>query len=123
MLGQQNEHRTPRGIAAAAALFSLAGAAAAFGVAACCALPLGLAAVGLGTAWLGGIALAAAPHQGVLMGLSAASLIGAAALLLSARRRAACLRDGSCKRPAFRSVTIAGLLVGGVLLGAGYAFA
>jgi mercuric ion transport protein len=123
MPGQHSEHQTPPGIAApAAALFSLAGAAAAFGAAACCAVPLGLATVGLGAAWLGGIALAAAPHQGFLMGLSATSLI-AAALLLRVHRRAACRRDSFCARPALRSLTIAGLLVGGALLGAGYAFA
>lgn len=107
----------------AAAMLALGGLAAAFGVAACCALPLGLAAVGLGTAWLGGIALAAAPYQGLLMGLSAASLTAAAALVVRSYRRSACRSDGSCARPAVRSVTIVGLLVGGVLLGAGYAFA
>jgi len=107
----------------AAAALAVGGLAAAFGAAACCALPLGLAALGLGTAWLGSIALAAAPHQGLLMALSAASLLGAGLLVLRAWRRTDCRTDGACARPAYRGLTIAGLLVGGALLGAGYAFA
>jgi mercuric ion transport protein len=104
----------------AALLLAFGGLAAAFGVAACCALPLGLATLGLGTAWLGGIALAAAPYQGVLMGLSAASLLGAAALVARSSRRPACL-GGVCARSPLRSLATVGLLAGAVLLGAAYA--
>ncbi len=107
----------------AAAMLALGGLVAAFGVAACCALPLGLAALGLGTAWLGGIALAAAPYQGLLMGLSAATLMGAAALVVRSYRRSACRSDGACARPVVRSLTIVSLVAGSLLLGAGYAFA
>jgi mercuric ion transport protein len=100
----------------AALLLAIGGLAAAFDVAAS-ALPLGLASLGLGTAWLGGIALAVAPHQGVLMGLSAASLLGAAALVARSSRRPACW-GGVCARSPLRSLTIVGLLAGAVLLGA-----
>ena len=46
-----------------AALLTLSGIGAAFGVAACCALPIMLATAGIGTAWLAGIASVTAPHR------------------------------------------------------------
>ena len=42
---------------------TLGGLVAAFVVASCCGLPFLLATAGLGTAWLGGFALLAAPHR------------------------------------------------------------
>ncbi|MBN8907782.1 MAG: hypothetical protein J0H99_14365, partial [Rhodospirillales bacterium] len=54
---------------------------AAFGVASCCALPFLLATLGLGTAWLGGIALLAAPHRLFLLAASALCLVAGAVLL------------------------------------------
>src|SRR3546814_9248079 len=53
--------RPPKGIGTAT--FTLAGIAAAFGLAACCALPFLLASVGLGAAWLAGVAVVAAPYR------------------------------------------------------------
>jgi hypothetical protein len=41
------------------------GLAAAFGLASCCGLPFLLASMGLGTAWLTGFALLAAPHRSI----------------------------------------------------------
>jgi mercuric ion transport protein len=52
--------------ASGAALLTLGGLAAAFGLASCCALPLLLTTLGLGTAWLSVVAVMAAPHRGVL---------------------------------------------------------
>src|SRR5215472_10946782 len=46
-----------------AVLLTLGSLFAAFGVASCCGLPFMLATLGLGTAWLGGFALLAAPHR------------------------------------------------------------
>ena len=57
-----------------AMLLTLGGIVAAFAVASCCGLPLTLATLGLGTAWLGGSALLAAPHRlGLLVAATACS--------------------------------------------------
>jgi mercuric ion transport protein len=106
-----------------AVLFTLGGLAAAFGVASCCALPLLLTTVGASTAWLGGLALLAAPHRGVLLIFGALCLAGGAALLWRQQRTAAtCGPNGICTPPAIRALTLVGLLVGVALLWAGYAY-
>ncbi len=63
------------------ALLTLGGLAAAFGVAACCALPLLLVSLGLGSAWLGGIASLSAPFRSLLLVFAALALAGGAFLL------------------------------------------
>jgi mercuric ion transport protein len=104
-------------------LLTLGGLAAAFGVASCCALPLLLTTLGLGTAWLGGIALLAAPHRSFLLAAAAVCLLGGAALLWWQRAAAVCGPSAACSRPAVRGLTIVGLLLGLVLLTLGYAYA
>lgn len=107
-----------------AALLTLGGVAAALGAASCCALPLLLAPLGLGTAWLGVVALLAAPHQGLLLAVAAVCLLGGAVLLWRQRAAtAACVPGAVCVRPAVRGLTAAGLLLGSVLLALGYAVA
>jgi mercuric ion transport protein len=105
-----------------AALMVLGGLAAAFGAASCCALPVLLATLGLGSAWLGGIALLAAPHRPVLLALAATGLVSGFYLLWRQQRQAACSRGAVCVGPAFRGVIMAGLLLGAVLLYLGYAY-
>ena len=106
------------------ALLTLGGLAAAFGVAACCALPLLMISLGLGTAWLGGIASVAAPIRSLLLVFAALALAGGAALLWRQQRHAAtCGPNGVCTPPVVRLVTLVGLIVGIVLLIAGYLFA
>ena len=75
-------------VSSGAALVTLAGLAAAFGLASCCALPLLLTTIGVSTAWLGGVALMAAPHRGVLLAIGAFCLLGGAirAVAPAARR-------------------------------------
>jgi mercuric ion transport protein len=104
-------------------LLTLTGLAAAFGVASCCALPLLLATAGLGTAWLGGIALLAAPHRPFLLAASTLCLLGGAVLLWRQRTVTACAPGALCARPGVRGLTLAGLLLGLVLLYLGYAYA
>jgi mercuric ion transport protein len=104
-------------------LLTLAGLVAAFGVASCCGLPFLLATLGLGTAWLGGFALLAAPHRVLLLVAAAICLAGAVVLLWRQRHEAACAPGAICARPAIRSITVIGLLVGFVLLYLGYAYA
>jgi mercuric ion transport protein len=110
--------------ASGSALLTLGGLAAAFGVAACCALPLFLVSLGLGTAWLGGIASLAAPIRSLLLVFAALALAGGAMLLWRQQRHAAtCGPNGVCTPPAVRVLTLVGLIVGGVLLIAGYLYA
>jgi len=85
-----------------AMLFTLGGLAAAFGVASCCALPLLLTMIGVSTAWLGGVALLAALHRGLLLIVGALCLAGGAALLWRQQRTAAtCGSNGAWTPPAF----------------------
>jgi mercuric ion transport protein len=104
-------------------LLTLGGLAAAFGVASCCGLPFLLATAGIGTAWLTGFALLAAPHRSVLLIVGAVCLAGGAALFWRRQRIAACTPGAFCSRPAVRNLTLAGLLVGLALLYLGYAYA
>ena len=110
--------------ASGSALLTLGGLAAAFGLAACCALPLLLVSLGLGTAWLGRIASVAAPIRSLLLVFAAIALVGGAILLWRQQRYAAtCGPNGVCTPPALRALTLVGLIAGVVLLIAGYYYA
>lgn len=105
-------------------LLTVAGLAAAFGVAACCALPMLLISLGLGTAWLGAVAAFAQPNRELLLVFAALALAGGAFFLWRQQRHAArCGPDGVCTPPAARLLTLIGLLIGVVLLIAGYLYA
>lgn len=111
----------PRGIGTTT--FTLAGIAAAFGAASCCALPILLASAGFGAAWLGGIGLAAAPYRTPLLLVAAVSLLIGTALLLRQQRLAVlCGPDGVCTPRWMRVLTLVGLLLGTALLWAGYRY-
>lgn len=111
----------PKGIGTGA--LTLAGIAAAFGVASCCALPILLASAGIGAAWLGGIAVAAAPYRTPLLLIGAACLIAGTALLARQQWTAArCGPGGVCTPRWVRMLTLAGLLLGAALLWAGYRY-
>ncbi len=105
-----------------ALLLAAGGLAAAFGTASCCALPVLLGAIGLGGAWLGGIALLAGPYQPWLL-LAAASSLPLAAGLLWRSRAAACLPGAACKRPGLRLFTTITLALAAILALLGYAIA
>ena len=107
-----------------AVLLTASGFAAAFAVASCCGLPFILATLGLGTAWLYGVAVLAAPHRVALLAAAAICLAGGAVLLWRQRRTAVLCSPGSvCTKPAVRGLTMIGLMVGFVLLYLGYAYA
>jgi mercuric ion transport protein len=112
-----------RAVGTGSVLLTVSGVAAAFGVASCCGLPFLLATVGLGTAWLTSFALLAAPHRSILLIVGAACLAGGTLLFFRQRRMAACTPGAFCSRPAVRSLTLTGLMVGFVLLYLGYAYA
>ena len=104
----------------ATALLTVAGLGAAFGLAACCALPLLLISLGLSTAWLGEIASTAGSNRGLLLLFAALALLGGAILLWRQQRHAdTCGPNGVCTPPAVRVLTLVGLIVGVVLLIAG----
>lgn len=93
------------------------GILASFGAAACCALPLGLASVGLGTAWLGSVSPVVAPFRTPLLVIAAALLLtGTARLAWQSRLVHACPTDAVCSSPTFRAITAAGLMIGTALL-------
>lgn len=111
--------RSPAGIGTAT--FTLAGIVAAFGVAACCALPILLSMVGIGSAWLGGVAMVAAPFRAPLLLVGAFCLFAGAALLARQQVIAArCGPGGACTPRWVRILTFAGLILGAALLWAGY---
>ena len=109
--------------AGGAAILTLGGIASAFGVAACCALPILLTAAGLSAGWLGGIAMIAAPYRTALLVVSALCLAGGAILLWRQQRAAArCRANGACTPLAARIAILIGLLMGVVLLYLGYSY-
>jgi mercuric ion transport protein len=107
------EKPAPRVAGSGAAIFTVAGIAAAFGLAACCALPLALASLGVGTTWLVGIALFAAFHRPEFLIVAAVGLLGGAALTVLYRDRIPALG---------RWMIAVGLLIGAVLLYYGYIY-
>jgi len=116
------DHRRSSG-ARGAAVLTLGGITAAFGVASCCALPILLTSAGLSAGWLGGIAVAASPYRTPLLWLSALFLIGGAVLLWRQQHRAmTCGPDGVCTPPAVRAVLLISLLLGVILLWLGYSY-
>jgi mercuric ion transport protein len=100
----------------AATLLTLGGLATAFGAASCRALPPLLAASGLGSAWLGGVAVLAAPHRGVLL-ITVAVCLGGGAILLWQQRAAAaaCAPETVCGRSVVRRLTAAGPMLGAAI--------
>ncbi len=118
------EQETPRKrMAWSGLMLTLGGFAAAFSVAACCALPLLFLSLGLGTAWLTTIALIAVPYRGpLLLGSALALIIGAGLLLRQQRIAISCKPGQTCASPSVRLLTLAVLVTGAVLLWAGYTY-
>ena len=103
-----------------AVLLTVSGIGAAFGVAACCALPILLATAGIGTAWLAGIASIAAPYREIWIVISALSLLISAFLLWRAHQNAVRCGGVAARSPrGFRIALAGGLAVGVTLLSAG----
>ena len=114
--------RRPKGFGAIS--LALGGIASGFLAATCCALPMLLASAGLGSAWLVGIAVPAAPYRLWFVAFGAISLVAGGVLLARQQMRAArCGADGLCVPAALRVVTLVGLLFGAVLLWLGYRYA
>ena len=109
----------PRGIGAV--VLTSGGILAGFAAAACCALPLLLGTLGLGSAWLFTVAAVAAPHRtALLIGGGAALALGA--VLWWRQRTEVCEPGAWCAKPRVRLLTLIGLLIGVILLVAGYVY-
>jgi len=72
---------------AASPILTLSGVGATFGLVACCSLPFYLAALGIGTAWVGDIGIYAEFHRPMFLVIAVVGLLGGAALLWFQRRR------------------------------------
>lgn len=112
----------PRGTfrEAGALLLTLGGLTAAFGAASCCALPMLLGGAGLGTTWLIGVAMIAAPYRIALVMATAICLVDGGGVFAWHRRAVAC---GACRHhivTPLLSITMALAVVLAVL---GYVYA
>ena len=107
-----------------ALLLAAGGLAAAFGAASCCALPLLLGSLGLGSAWLVTVAWFAAPHRLALLALAIICLASASGVLLWRLRRAAtCAPSATCGSPMITALVTGLLSLGAVLVVLGFMFA
>ncbi|HEX6442041.1 MAG TPA: mercuric transporter MerT family protein [Stellaceae bacterium] len=104
-------------------LLAAGGLVAAFGAASCCALPLLLGALGLGSAWLIGVAWIAAPHRLALLLIAVVCLVGAGGVFVWRRRVAACTPGMSCGHPATTALLACIISLGAVLGVLGYLYA
>lgn len=125
MIGRTTKPFAPRNTAnLGASLFAAGGLAAAFGAASCCALPMLFGSLGLGSLWLGGIALMAAPYHGELVAIAALCLAaGGAALFWSRRAGPSCAPGAACARQGLTAVLLGVLSLGAVLAVLGVLYA
>jgi mercuric ion transport protein len=107
---------------AGALLLALGGLAAAFGAASCCALPVLLGSLGLGSAWLVMVAWFAAPHRITLLAIATACLAGGGLVLWHRRRAVACAPGTSCGRPAISALASGVLSLAGILIVLGFIY-
>ena len=105
-----------------ALLLAAGGVAAAFGAASCCALPLLLGSLGLGSAWLAIVASIAAPHRLAVLAVAVGCLAAGGVLQWRRRRIAACEAE-ACRSPVTTSVVTCLLSLGAVLVAVGWIFA
>lgn len=95
---------------AAKTTFAAGALLAAFGVASCCALPLALGMLGVGSATLVGIAVLVGPYQIHVLAAAVVCLFGAALVMVLQRRARTCGRAEAVTRPLlgwFAAVAIA----------------
>lgn len=106
-----------------ALLLATSGVAAAFAAASCCALPVLLGSLGLGSAWLLALAWLAAPHRLALLTAAIVCLAGGGGLFLWRRWAAACAPGVACGRPVVTALVSCALSLGAVLVVLGFMYA
>ena len=89
---------------AAKTVLATTGLLGAFGVAACCALPIALAAIGLGSSALLGVAQVVGPYQHAVLVGAVVCLATAGGLLWRQRRAHDC--GAACRRPVLDHVSM-----------------
>jgi mercuric ion transport protein len=109
----------PSGVAAV--ILAAGAVLAGFATASCCALPILLGAMGLGSLGLFHVAVIAAPHRTLLLVVGGAAILLAAALLWR-QRPDRCEPGSICARPPVRIATAIFLLLAVALLIAGYVY-
>jgi len=82
-----------------------------------------LGSLGLGSAWLFGIAILAAPHRLALIAAAAVCLVGAGIILAWHRRAVACAPGTVCAHRAVAPLVMGFLVIGTALAVAGYLYA
>lgn len=105
---------------AGALLLTLSGLAAAVGAASCCALPMLLAGAGLGSTWLVGLAVIAAPHRVALVLAAVVCFIAGAVVFAWHRWAVAC---GACGHRIVTPLVAITMTLGAVLAALGYMYA
>jgi mercuric ion transport protein len=103
-------------------VLAVGGLAAAFGAASCCALPVLLGTIGVGSVWLGSLALLAGPYQSLLLAAAVICLF-AGSVLLWRRQAMACAPGSTCERPLVSAFTKFTLSLGALLVVLGFTFA
>jgi mercuric ion transport protein len=106
--------------ATSSGIFGAAGFASAFGVAACCAIPMGLSAIGVGTSWLIPIVRLAEPHRQALTALALGSIVLSVVLVAVAART--CQPGDICARRGFRFTIYGMAVISAALLAVGYIY-
>ena len=123
-MGDEIGNRPPGRVRDTSALLLAAGGlAAAFGAASCCALPLLLGSLGLGSAWLVAVASFAAPHRIALLTAAIVCLVASGAVFAWRRRVAACGPGVTCRSAATATLVVGVLSVGTVLVVLGFMYA
>ena len=97
------------------------GTAAAFSLAACCAMPFLLAGTGIGAGWLAPLVSASQPYTTILTGFALAALIGSVAIVWRVPRQ--CQPGSLCARPAFKWGVTGAAVIGAILLAASKIYA
>jgi mercuric ion transport protein len=114
-----SSRRRPSG--AGAVVLAAGGLLAGLATASCCAIPILLGTLGLGSAGLFRLAVVAAPHRTALLVIGAVA-IASAGVLLWRQRVDVCKPGAVCAKPVVRIATAVGLIVGVILLIAGYIY-
>ena len=90
------------------------GVVAAFCLAACCAIPLLLAGLGIGASWLMPVVFASQPYTTILTIFSALALVASVVLVWRAPKH--CEPGSLCGRPLFRWTVTGAAVIGAILL-------
>ena len=96
------------------------GFASAFALASCCALPMGLAAIGLGSSWLVPLVMATDPYSTPLRVVALACIVLGVVPVIRAART--CAPGDLCARRGFRFSIYAVAVVNAVLLGLSFLY-